>query len=357
MSKFLKFIVHFVMLCTIICVVALTVPPFYGIETVIIDDNSEVTNLELGSVTYAIPANITEVNLGTPLLVKDVQDGVTKTYKYNLATVDLANETGTVIDPDAIERENINVTIRNMVPKVVITIPYLGYLWVATQSIEGLIVLGLAILFLVILYVIAELWKKDAEEDEEDNDYEEELPVKSAKELKKEEKERAKRMKEEDKELLRTAKNDKKKSKKEKKAARKIIKTGGFVDEIYEDELQEDEEEETTVNIQNAASEAHELLKKEIAAATAEEPQTLEAEAELDKTQNLEKAARTVKKVKHEKIVEPEETELIKVVIPQPTAIQLAAAAKKAGDKPDIVRDPVTKVTLFDYSDIVTEIE
>ena len=161
MSRFLKFIVHFIVLCTIACVVALAVPPFYGVETVIIDDSSKVTNLELGSVTYAIPANINEVSLGTPLLVEDTVEGETKIYKYNLATVDMANGTGTVIDPDSVETENISVSIKNMVPKVVITVPYLGYLWVATQSIEGLIVLGLAILFLVILYVIAELWKKE----------------------------------------------------------------------------------------------------------------------------------------------------------------------------------------------------
>lgn len=353
MSKFLKFIVHFVMLCTIICVVALTVPPFYGIETVIVDDNSEVTNLELGSVTYAIPANVAEVTLGTPLLVKDVEDGVTKTYKYNLATVDLENGTGTVIDSSAAERETINVSIKNMVPKVVITIPYLGYLWVATQSIEGLIVLGLAILFLVILYVIAELWKK--EPDDEEEDYEEEVPVKSAKELKREEKERAKRMKEEDKELLREAKKNKKKSKKE-KGTRKIIKTGGFVDEIYEDELQEEDDAETSADIQNAASEAHEVLKKEIAAATAEEPLALEAEAELEKTRNLESTANAVK-AKKEEAPEPEETEIIKIAVPQLSAVQLAAAAKKAGDTPDIVRDPITKVTLFDYSDIISNAE
>lgn len=350
MSKFLKFIVHFVMLCTIICVVALTVPPFYGIETVIIDDSSKVTNLELGSVTYAIPVSINEVNLGTPLLVKDDEEGVTKTYKYNLATVDLANGTGTVINPDSVERENINVTIRSMVPKAVITIPYLGYLWVATQSIEGMIILGLAILFLIILYVIAELWKKEPEEDEEEE--EEEVPVKSAKELKREEKERAKRMKEEDKELLKNAKKKKKADK-----SRKIIRTGGFVDEIYEDELQEEEETESSADIQNAASEAHELLKKEIAAATAEEPLALEREVELEKTRNLETASKAVKKKRavQESSSEQEESEVIKIEIPQYTAKQLALAARKAGDAPDIVRDPVTKVTLFDYSDIITE--
>ena len=32
---------------------------------------------------------------------------------------------------------------------------------------------------------------------------------------------------------------------------------------------------------------------------------------------------------------------------------QLANKARKAGDTPDIVRDSITKVTLFDYSDII----
>ena len=34
-----------------------------------------------------------------------------------------------------------------------------------------------------------------------------------------------------------------------------------------------------------------------------------------------------------------------------------AAKAKKDGDAPDIVKDEITKVTLFDYSDIFTDDE
>ena len=34
---------------------------------------------------------------------------------------------------------------------------------------------------------------------------------------------------------------------------------------------------------------------------------------------------------------------------------QIAEAAKNQGDAPDIVKDDVTKVTLFDYSDIVAD--
>ena len=41
MSKVLKFIVHFIVICTIVCVVGLAVPPFLGITTEIMDDSSK----------------------------------------------------------------------------------------------------------------------------------------------------------------------------------------------------------------------------------------------------------------------------------------------------------------------------
>ena len=71
MSKFLKFIVHFVVICTILCVVALAVPPFFGVTTEIRDDSTVKSNLAMGSVTYAIPVKTEEAALGTPILVND----------------------------------------------------------------------------------------------------------------------------------------------------------------------------------------------------------------------------------------------------------------------------------------------
>ena len=55
MSKFLKFIVHFVIICTIILILGMALPPFFGVSTVIVDSSDKVTNLPMGSVTYAIP--------------------------------------------------------------------------------------------------------------------------------------------------------------------------------------------------------------------------------------------------------------------------------------------------------------
>ena len=40
--------------------------------------------------------------------------------------------------------------------------------------------------------------------------------------------------------------------------------------------------------------------------------------------------------------------------MPSLSAAQLASRVKKAGDAPDIVKDDITNVTLFDYSDIIS---
>mgnify|MGYP001017206208 FL=1 len=259
MSKFLKFIVHFVVICTILCVVALAVPPFFGVTTEIRDDSTVKSNLAMGSVTYAIPVKTEEAALGTPILVND-ENAV---YRYTLASADVANGTGTAMDPTVSQGQPINVAIGSYLPKIVVTIPFIGYLMAATKSIEGLVVLGLTVLFLIILYVIAELWKKD--QDDYDDYPEDTEPgyVKSRKELKKEEKRKEREYRDEEREI----KAQGKRSKKEKRK----IRTGGFVDEIDEDDFDVEEEEAPQRAVQSATSEAHELLKKEVAAATAKD--------------------------------------------------------------------------------------
>lgn len=348
MSKFLKFIVHFVVICTIVLILGMALPPFFGITTVTVDSADKVTNLPMGSITYAIPVRTEEVTAGTPILVK--KDSAT--YRYNLVNVNRENNTGIVIDPNASAQSNINVAVKNWVPKVVVTIPLAGYILTATESTEGMIVLGLVVLFLIILYVVAELLKKEPEDEYEDL-MGDRRHVKTAKELRMEEKARAKRMDEEDRELLYGEKARRKQAKKEEKA-RKKIRTGGFVDEIYEDDLEEEpvqKPKRPVRNVQTATSEAHELLKREIAAATAEDS--------LDNSQDVygkadDYAEDTAEVQEFEE--EPEEekpVEIKKLAIPHYSASQLADKARKAGDAPDIVRDSITQVTLFDYSDII----
>ena len=360
MSRFLKFIVHFLVICTILCVVALAVPPFFGITTQIQDDSASRTNLPLGSATYAIPVKSEEIQIGDPILVTED----TTVYRYSIAGLDLANGRGTVVDPTVTNAEPIMVAIHDYVPKIVVSIPFIGYLMMATQSIEGMIIIGLVSLFLIILYVIAELWKKspDAEED-----YEEDTEpgyVKSEKELRKEDKRRARRMAEEEAQARKTEKA-RKKSKSGK------IRTGGFVDEVdeadFEDEYEEEERAEE--HVISATSEAHEVLKKEIAAATApkhekEEDEELAraASARRPSQSRGRKSARPYsgssrKPLNPVEEKEEEPQEIQKLAIPRYSAAQLAQKAKKAGDNPDIVKDDVTSVTLFDYSDLFADAE
>ena len=164
MSKFLKFIVHFIVICTIVCVVGLAVPPFLGITTEIMDDSGKETNLPMGSVTYAIPVKIKEAAVGDSILYQTDS----KAYRYMITEMDKKNHIFKVIDSSDKDAEPVAVEVKDYIPKVVITVGYAGYLLLATESIEGLIILGLAVLFLVILYIVAELLKKEPQDDYDD---------------------------------------------------------------------------------------------------------------------------------------------------------------------------------------------
>ena len=377
MSKFLKFIVHFIVICTIICVVGLALPPFLGVTTEIMDDASKDTNLPMGSVTYAIPVKTDEATVGDSILYQ----ADSKAYRYMITEMDKETNIFKVIDSSDKNAEPVTVEVKNYIPKVVITIGYVGYLLVATESIEGLIILGLAVLFLVILYIVAELLKKEPQEDDYDQADTEPGYVKSKKELKREEKAREKRYKEEERQI----KKEERARRKGKEPERKKIKTGGFVDEIYEDDLEPAQPKQQTVaqEATAATTEAHELLKKEIAAATADEPARTETTAQQAETipqssvsgktevivPKVKDQLRQKANVSNEGLAdlnavsettagsEQEEApvEVKRMVIPAWSAAQLAEAAKKQGDAPDIVRDDVTKVTLFDYSDIIAD--
>ena len=166
MSKFLKFIVHFIVICTIVCVVGLAVPPFLGITTEIMDDSGKETNLPMGSVTYAIPVKIKEAAVGDSILYQTDS----KAYRYMITEMDKKNHIFKVIDSSDKDAEPVAVEVKDYIPKVVITVGYAGYLLLATESIEGLIILGLAVLFLVILYIVAELLKKEPQDDYDETD-------------------------------------------------------------------------------------------------------------------------------------------------------------------------------------------
>lgn len=374
MSKLLKFLVHTIIIGTILCVLAIFLPPLFGIKTTVMDGSYTDTNLLLGSVTYSEEVSMGEIRQGDSLTVTSG----TSAHRYEVLAMDSAEGTATVADPTIIGGSTQTLSVKNGAWRALFSVEVIGYLLVAVQSKEGLIILGVAVLILIILYIIAELLKKAPKEQEE-----EELPdhivVKSEKELKAEDKERERQRRAEEKEYLASkkrqekeeavyTKEDRKRQKESEKARRKeekrrrkgikTVRTGGFIDEIEEEDLElEDQEREPVSPVQMATSEAHEELKKEIAAATAEE-EPVKIPDPKPMPERIQKPIPPVQeepKLPQEPVKEqkPEPVEIKKMAVPLYTAAELADKVRASGDVPDVMRDEISKVVLFDYSDII----
>ena len=167
MSKLLKVIVNTLLLLAILSAGALVIPPFAGITT-LVSDGMGNTNISRGAVTYAKKTDTSSVAAGDKILVDDNSGK----YIYTIQSLDTAAGTASV--KNVISGDTTEITVRETVSKVIVTIPVIGFLSMAAQSREGIMIIGLAILFLVILFILSEVWKRDEEEDEEEEDEEEE---------------------------------------------------------------------------------------------------------------------------------------------------------------------------------------
>ena len=168
MSKFLKFIVNLFLILAIIVTAGIIVPPLLGVNTTIVDTAGMDTNLPLGSVTYSRDKAVMELAAGDEIL----KESGTATYAYIVQEGDAATGEFTVVSATEPDASPETVILRNSVSEVVLTIPYIGFVVVAMQSLEGRIIIALVILFIIILFILSELWKKrdDDEDDEDDNE-------------------------------------------------------------------------------------------------------------------------------------------------------------------------------------------
>ena len=153
MSKLLKVIVNTLLLLAILSAGALVIPPFAGITT-LVSDGMGNTNISRGAVTYAKKTDTSSVATGDKILVDDNSGK----YIYTIQSLDTAAGTASV--KNVISGDTTEITVRATVSKVIVTIPVIGFLSMAAQSREGIMIIGLAILFLVILFILSEVWKK-----------------------------------------------------------------------------------------------------------------------------------------------------------------------------------------------------
>lgn len=346
MSKLLKVIVNTLLLLAILSAGALVIPPFVGITT-LVSDGMGNTNISRGAVTYAKKTDTSSVATGDKILVDDNSGK----YIYTIQSLDTAAGTASV--KNVISGDATEITVRETVSKVIVTIPVIGFLSMAAQSREGIMIIGLAILFLVILFILSEVWKRDEEEDEEDEDDE-----KASEELRSRKKaaleEKKKREEQEMTEQLRAA--DQKTAEEEKQ------------DEFEIPDLEEEGTEQVsfhTVDLQNLvrgeeteeipeAVEETEIVEEAAAEETAEEvtEETEETEsAEPETVEEIEEFEETIEEPEEEP--EPEPSEPIELAMPVYTAEELLQKAHAAGDDPKVIEDPATGITILDYSDIL----
>ena len=166
MSKFLKLLVNIFLVLAILVTGAIFLPPMLGVNTTVVDSETMDTNLPLGSITYSKTVNVLDLQGGDEVL-KEVSSSV---HAYIIETGDV--NTGKYTVRDAMDKTagTTEISLRNNVSKVVLTVPYLGYVVMIMQTTEGMIIAILLVIFVIILFVLSELWKHNEEEDEADEE-------------------------------------------------------------------------------------------------------------------------------------------------------------------------------------------
>lgn len=285
-----------------------------------------------------------------------------------------------------------------------LVVPVIGYVSMALRSTEGLIIVGLAVVFVIILFILAEVWKKDddEEEDEEDEDgqedeSEEEPAVMSRRQKKKARKADKKKQKQEEKAAVAEAKARAKRERQEAKLAKKNQKAhmmdepeqgpeaipaepmeetqaaGSTQEIVLPQELMQ--EEQSAGNTQEIVLPTEETQEKQKSTDETEDPdktlleetaslfaadiasmigenQTKETEKpeETDPLDSTEQTQPVVLEVVPE---EKQETGDKKLAMPVYTKEELLQKAEADGDEPEVIEDEVSGVTLVDYSDVL----
>lgn len=398
MSKVLKTIVNVILFCAIVVAAGLLIPPFAGITTVMVDDVDMQTNLPQGSVAYAVEKDRSELKQGDKVLIS--QEG--RQYVYVIDSIDGSS----VVLDDQLSTDGgtTQQELGSTVQKVMLVVPVIGYVSMALRSTEGLIIVGLAVVFVIILFILAEVWKKDddEEEDEEDEDgqedeSEEEPAVMSRRQKKKARKADKKKQKQEEKAAVAEAKARAKRERQEAKLAKNNKKAhmmdepeqepeaipaepmeetqaaGSTQEIVLPQELMQ--EEQSAGNTQEIVLPTEETQEKQESTDETEDPdktlleetaslfaadiasmmgenQTKETEKpeETDPSDSTEQTQPVVLEVVPE---EKQETGDKKLAMPVYTKEELLQKAEADGDEPEVIEDEVSGVTLVDYSDVL----
>lgn len=399
MSKFLKIIVNVVVIAAIAVAAALLIPPFAGIDTVMNDNTETDTNLPVGSVAYGKTVNSEELEVGDRIIYSE---GSTD-YVYEVTDMDASAGAYRVRDPYNGNSDVQSITIQKSISRVVVVVPFIGYGAIALQSTEGLIVVGLGIVFLIILFILSEIWRKDTDEEEDEDEDEDESEEDSQEDEESDEEEEEvlsrrerRRLKKEEKRRRKLEKRDYLEDEEEEKTAAELEEN---IPESFETETEETGEEDSRIDeLDKAMEEAMSSVVMGVAQIS-EPEQVPDATIVMPDIQEIEQTEESFEEVLTENVetedpeIEPEleevrememsdngaddemeEPELVEdpgdtIVIPEaeeeervinpeavpnaPSVEELLAKARAAGDAPEVKEDKDNQVTLLDYSDIL----
>lgn len=398
MSKVLKTIVNVILFCAIVVAAGLLIPPFAGITTVMVDDVDMQTNLPQGSVAYAVEKDRSELKQGDKVLIS--QEG--RQYVY---VVDSIDGSSVVLDDQlSTDGGTTQQELGSTVQKVMLVVPVIGYVSMALRSTEGLIIVGLAVVFVIILFILAEVWKKDddEEEDEEDEDgqedeSEEEPAVMSRRQKKKARKADKKKQKQEEKAAVAEAKARAKRERQEAKLAKKNKKAHMMDEPEQEPEAipAEPMEETQAAGSTQKIVLPQELMQEEQSAGNTQEIVLPTEETRKNRNQQMRRKIRIKHFWKKQQVMfaadiasmmgenqtketekpeetdpsdSPEQTQPVvleavpeekqeigdkKLAMPVYTKEELLQKAEADGDEPEVIEDEVSGVTLVDYSDVL----
>lgn len=389
MSKFLKAIVNVILFCSIVVAAGLLIPPFAGVTTVMVDDVDMQTNLSQGAVAYAVEKDGSELKVGDKVLIS--RDGGQYVYM-----IDSLDGTSAVLDDQlSVDGGILEQELTGSVQKVVLVVPVIGYVSMALRSTEGLIIVALAVVFVIILFILAEVWKDDDDEDDEDEEenedeedgYDESESIEEDDADESEESETLSRR-----ERKRLKKEEKKKQKEERKQAKKKNKKA---DGTQDAESKEDlppvkewiPEQEEAAPVVHKTDEperepdgADQFLFEETASMFAADIANMMKDADgdvlEDSEQNTESEEAEVEVALTDPIAVDEQSEVLedektestdsveveeieeepqekKLAMPIYTKEELLEKAQQEGDEPEVIEDEVSGVTLLDYSDVL----
>ncbi|MCI5568566.1 MAG: hypothetical protein MR372_01775 [Lachnospiraceae bacterium] len=163
MAKLFKVIMNILIILFIASLVALFVPPLLGITTVISEPDT-ASNMQIGSVAYGTRVPLDEISKGDTI----ISSSDNETYLYTVEDIDASTGVLSVKSSETADAKEI--TLRRTASKKLFVIPLIGYIVIAFQSTEGLIILGLGVALLVILFIISEILCKKSKKSDEDDD-------------------------------------------------------------------------------------------------------------------------------------------------------------------------------------------